>query len=99
MLRETKVLIVDLFREVVATKAQKEKLNILLVQNEQEYQNKLQKEYSYDKLFNRKSKSIIEENKQEEKNAQTTNMIVYKENIFAKIYRVFKSIFNKNSKS
>ena len=99
VLRETKVLIVDLFREVVATKAQKEKLNILLVQNEQEYQNKLQKEYSYDKLFNRKSKSIIEENKQEEKNAQTTNMIVYKENIFAKIYRVFKSIFNKNSKS
>lgn len=99
VLRETKVLIVNLFRDVVATETQKEKLNILLVRNEQEYQNKLQKEYSYDKLFNKKTKSIIAGNKKEEENVHSTNMIVYKENIFVKIYHIFKSIFNKKIKS
>ena len=90
VLRETKALIVDLFREVIATKEQKEKLNILLLQNEQEYQSKVHEKYSYDKLFNKKSKSI---------NVHSTNMIVYKENIFVKIYHILKSIFNKKTKS
>ena len=90
VLRETKAIIVDLFREVIATKEQKEKLNILLLQNEQEYQSKVHEKYSYDKLFNKKSKSI---------NVHSTNMIVYKENIFVKIYHILKSIFNKKTKS
>ena len=90
VLRETKALIVDLFREVIATKEQKEKLNILLLQNEQEYQSKVHEKYSYDKLFNKKSKSI---------NVHSANMIVYKENIFVKIYHILKSIFNKKTKS
>lgn len=90
VLRETKAIIVDLFREVIATKEQKEKLNILLLQNEQEYQNKVHEKYSYDKLFNKKSKGI---------NVHSANMIVYKENIFVKIYHILKSIFNKKTKS
>lgn len=90
VLRETKAIIVDLFREVIATKEQKEKLNILLLQNEQEYQSKVHEKYSYDKLFNKKSKSI---------KVHSANMIVYKENIFVKIYHILKSIFNKKTKS
>lgn len=90
VLRETKAIIVDLFREVIATKEQKEKLNILLIQNEQEYQSKVHEKYSYDKLFNKKTKSI---------NVNSANMIVYRENIFVKIYHILKSIFNKKTKS
>ena len=83
VLRETKALIVDLFREVIATKEKKEKLNILLLQNEQEYQSKVHEKYSYDKLFNKKSKSI---------NVHSANMIVYKENIFVKIFKAIKKL-------
>lgn len=88
VLRETKVLIVSLFREVIATKVQKEKLNIILAQNEQEYQNKLHEEYSDDKLFNKK-------NIKEEKCSNNTQIVVYTENIFLKLYHIFKGIFNK----
>ena len=97
--RETKVLIVDLFKETIATKTQKEKLNILLLQNEKEYQNKLYEKYSYDKLFNKRQNRIIVENKKEEKNENINNNVtVYKENIFFKVYQFLKSIFNKKIK-
>ncbi len=96
VLRETKVLIVNLFRDVVATAEQIEKLNIILSQNEQEYQEKLREEYSYDKLFSKEEvKDKKAETIQSENLSDSTQMIVYKENIFSKIYNFFKRIFDK----
>lgn len=90
VLRETKVLIVNLFRDVVATKVQKEKLNRILDHNEQEYQVELCEKYSYDKIFNKKNIKA-----KTEKTEKNTQMVAYKENIFFKLYYIFKRLFNK----
>lgn len=95
VLRETKVLIVGLFRDVVASDVQKERLNIILNCNEKKYQDKLNEKYKYDEIFHKKQKNI----KTEEKSAKNTQMIEYKENIFLKIYNAFKRVFNKSIQS
>ena len=59
--RETNALIVMLFRNYIATEQQKEKLDIILKQNEEEYQAKLREQYSYDKLF-KNSKELSDSN-------------------------------------
>ena len=95
VLRETKVLIVDLFRDVFANEKQKEKLEIILAQNEQKYQEELRKKYSEKELFKQKTKDI-EENVGEDNN-NNSQLVVYKENIFTKI-RSFIKRFLRESK-
>lgn len=84
--RETMVLIVILFRDIIATKEQKEKLNRILSQNEQKYQKRLNEKYNTNNLFNKKRKRIAEDN---------MKIIVYKENVFLKIYNLIKDLFKK----
>lgn len=90
VLRETKALIVALFRDVFATEEQKEKLKIILAQNEQKYQEELRKKYSEKELFKQKTKDI-EENVEENNN--NSQMVVYKEKIFTRISRFIKRFF------
>ena len=95
VLRETKALIVALFRDVFANEKQKEKLEIILAQNEQKYQEELRKKYSEKELFKQKTKDI-EENVGEDNN-NNSQLVVYKENIFTKI-RSFIKRFLRESK-
>ena len=95
VLRETKALIVTLFRDVFANEKQKEKLEIILAQNEQKYQEELRKKYSEKELFKQKTKDI-EENVGEDNN-NNSQLVVYKENIFTKI-RSFIKRFLRESK-
>ena len=94
VLRETKILIVGLFRDVVATEKQKEKLDKILAKNEQEYQNKIKEEFNYDDLFHKNKESKDE---LEKETSNSTKMTVYKENIFLKIYRLFVRKFGKKN--
>ena len=94
VLRETKAIIVDLFREVIATKEQKEKLNILLIQNEQEYQSKVHEKYSYDNLFKHKKNETLEVTNEQESIPKETSLVEYKESLFVKIINKIKNIFH-----
>lgn len=94
VLRETKTLIVALFRDVFATEEQKEKLKIILAQNEKKYQEELRKKYSKKELFKQKTKNIEEV---VEENYNNSQIVVYKENIFTKI-RSFIKRFLRESK-
>lgn len=95
VLRETKALLVILFRDTVASLKQKEKLNKILVQNEQLYQEELKLNYNYDELFSKKQKTITIEDTEKQNIEKSTQLIVYKENIFSKLYNIFKKLFNK----
>lgn len=97
ILRETKILIVMLFRDVVANKMQKEKLDIVLNQNEQQYQEKLNQKYNSDALFKKKKNIEIENEKDEkeeneEKYQNNTQMVIYKENLIKRLLRKIKDI-------
>ena len=55
-LRETNAIIVTLFRDYFATDTQKEKLERILVENEQKYQEELRKKYNPDDIFKKQEK-------------------------------------------
>ncbi len=56
MLRETNVIIVELFKNYFATQTQKEKLQKILILNEEQKQEELRKKYNPDEIFkNRKN--------------------------------------------
>ena len=94
VLRQTKVLIVNLFKEIKATEEQKDKLNRILIKNEQDYQNIAKEKYSYDNLFKKNQKDDKTVNKKDQKNS--TDMTIYKETIFTKIYSFLKKLLNKS---
>lgn len=95
VLRETKALLVILFRDTVASPKQKEKLNKILVQNEQIYQEELKSKYNYEELFLKKQKKISIEDTKKQNIDNNTQLTVYKENIFSKLYNIFRRLFNK----
>ena len=93
--KEANAIIVTLFRDFFATQTQKEKLEIILKQNEKKYQKELIEKYNPDNIF----KNQITNTKliSNEKIVKETAIVEYKKSFFEKIKSWFKSLFyNKN---
>lgn len=90
MLPETKAILFNLFRDYLATSEQRQK--IIKMQNEERQKNesKKQQQYSTD-IFKNKVEDKIENAKIKEKSHE---LIQYKENIFIKIMKRLKLLFN-----
>lgn len=87
---EANTIIIQLFREYFATERQKEILNILLLQNQNQIEQ--EKNIKYNKLFKNNRDYRIKTSPEEEK-----QLVKYEENIFTKIIRVISKIFSKKS--
>ena len=96
MLPETKAILFNLFRDYLATPEQKTK--IIRMQNEARQKNELKKQqmYNTDVFAN---KSINKTTKVDENEVKTNNeekqIVMYKENIFRRIFNKIKSLFMK----
>ncbi len=92
VLRETKAIIITLFRDFFATTTQKEKINKILLYNEQKYQEELSKKYNYNDIFSKNKKEeekiILPETSNE------NNLVPCKESIIKKIINKIKSLFS-----
>ncbi|MGN1299233.1 MAG: hypothetical protein ACI4UE_04555 [Candidatus Scatovivens sp.] len=80
-LKETNAIIVTLFRDYFATEIQKEKLQKILLINEQKYQEDLRKKYNPDDIFKKQEKNY------QEQKANTQLVEVKEENVIQKIFR------------
>ena len=89
---EANSIIVTIFRDYFATDLQKEKLKIILEQNENKYQEKKKKKYNPDNLFENRKKECM--NPYVEKN---TSLLVVKreENFFKKLINYVKKLIFK----
>lgn len=89
---EANSIIVTIFRDYFATDLQKEKLKIILEQNENKYQEQLREKYNPDNLFENRKKECM--NPYVEKN---TNLPVVKreENFFKKLINYVKKLIFK----
>lgn len=85
-LKETNIIIVTLFRDYFATSKQKEKLQKILLINEEKYQDELRKKYNPDDIFKKEEK--VEENKHEE----CVQLVEIKEENL--LQTIFKKIIN-----
>lgn len=90
--RKTNAIIVSLFRDYFATPKQKEKLEIILQQNEEKYQEELRIKYNPDNIF-KKNIDIKQEEQHEEKKNEVMLMVIEKLNIFKKIVYKIKNFF------
>ena len=81
-LRETNAIIVTLFRDYFASDTQKEKLERILVANEQKYQEELKKKYNPDDIFKKQEK--VYQKPIENENMQMIE--VKEENILQKVF-------------
>lgn len=89
ILRETRAIIISIFRDFFATTIQKEKLKKILLNNEQKYQQELKEKHNWDNIFEKNKTKI----KQDEFVENKTTMVEYKESIFTKIKNWFKRNF------
>ena len=80
-LRETNAIIVTLFRDFFATEKQKEKLQKILIDNEEKYQEELRKKYNPDDLFKKQENKVIVDEK-----IETALVEVKEENILQKVF-------------
>ena len=80
-LRETNAIIVTLFRDFFATEKQKEKLQKILIDNEEKYQEELRKKYNPDDLFKKQENKVIVDKK-----IETALVEVKEENILQKVF-------------
>jgi len=89
---EANSIIVTIFRDYFATNLQKEKLKIILEQNENKYQEQLREKYNPDNLFENRKKECM--NPYVEKN---TSLFVVKreENFFKKLINYVKKLIFK----
>lgn len=96
VLRETKAIIVGLYRDVVATDIQKEKLERILVRNQNEYYKKsMNEKFDYKELFDKKQENLKND---EVKIAEgSTQIQVYRENIIVRMFKAIKRLFSKKS--
>ena len=96
--KEANAIIITLFRDFFATENQKERLQKILLQNEEIYQNELRKKYNPDDLFKNKIQKetqiskTIEIKKVEE---QKVSLVQYKESLFSKFLNKIKSFFSR----
>ena len=92
-LRETNAIIITLFRDFFATETQKEKLQKILIENEEKYQEELRKKYNPDDIFKNKRQNIVEEIQPTEEN--TSMIVVNEEKWYKKIFNLIKSLFKR----
>ena len=93
--KETNAIIVTLFRDFFATQIQKEKLEIILKQNEKENQEELRRKYNPDNVFHNNIANV--EFNSNNSVTNETSMCEYKNSFFDKIKKWFKRLFyNKN---
>lgn len=88
ILRETSIIMIILFRDYFATTEQKEKLQKILQQNEEKYQNELREKYNPDEIFKKSEKNNLEDKEMPETMALIE---MKKDNI---IKEIFKKIMN-----
>lgn len=81
-LRETNAIIVTLFRDYFATDTQKEKLERILIANEQKYQEELRKKYNPEDIFKKQEK--VYQKPIENENMQMIE--VKEENLLQKVF-------------
>lgn len=86
--KKTNAIIVSLFRDYFATPVQKEKLERILKQNDEQNQKELTEKYNPDNIF--KKKTSINTNEQSN---EKMLIIIEKENIFKRIINKIKKIF------
>ena len=81
--------------EYLLNDEQKEFMNSLYEKNDKKIENELHEKYNPDDIFKKKKQQEIQSEIIEENSNSTYQMVEYKENIFSKILRFIKSIFNK----
>lgn len=86
--RKTNAIIIMLFRDYFATEVQKEKLEVILKQNDEKNQKKASEKYNPDNLFKKREK---EEKMQEQSNI--VSVIEYKEPLIKRIINKIKEFF------
>ena len=86
-LRETNAIIVTLFRDYFASDTQKEKLEKILITNEQKYQEELRKKYNPDDIFKKQEKLY-------QKPVENENMQMIELNEENILQKVFNKIIN-----
>ena len=91
-LKETVVILIALEQKYWANAEEKEVLNKILKENEEKHQKEMLEKYNPNNIFaNEKKENVKEEINNEEKTA----LGEVKENIFIKIKKILKKVFNK----
>ena len=85
---ESKQILTIIYQDFFCTKEEKEKLNEILIKNEEKKQKELNEKYGYEKNF-QQPKKIPDTSENKFKNEQ---LIEYKESIFHKIIRKIKQV-------
>ena len=85
---KTKLLLAMIYKNYICSEKERIEYNSILYKNEERYQNELREKYNPYDIFKK-------ENKQEEKNIQTSNnaLIEYKETFFNKFKKIILKIF------
>lgn len=89
VLRETNSIIVALYKDYFANENQKEKIDIILNNNEKKHENELMEKYKGKDIFKKQKISTIDNEK------KTQNIIKYEESFFKKIIKRIKNFFEK----
>lgn len=89
---KTNAIIITIFRDFFATNVQKEKLQKILWQNEQKYQDELKQKYSYENIFNVKK---INKGQKQMEIMEESNLVPYNESKFKRIRIWFSKLISK----
>ena len=92
---EANSIIIVLFRDYFATENQKEKLNIMLKQNEDKYQVEIRNKYNPDDIFKNRSVNTIESNTSEGIKNNNLPIEIKEENFFKKFIAYIKKLIFK----
>ena len=92
---EANSIITILFRDYFATEKQKEKLNVILKQNEDKYQEKIRNRYNPNDIFKNKSFNTIKSDTNESIKNINLPIEVKKENFFKKFILYIKNLIFK----
>lgn len=84
--REANAILVTIFRDFFATDNQKEKLNKILIKNEEIYNEKLKEKYNIDNVFKTKNKDVEQK--------ENIAIIEYKESVFKRVIKKIKDILH-----
>ena len=96
LLKETKAILPNIFRDYWASPEQKEKIKTKQQHDMQIIEEEKRKKYNPDSIFKDKQ-SIVIENIAPENNEQHTEMIEYKEQKwYQKIFNLIKNLFHRN---
>lgn len=92
---EANSIIVVLFRDYFASEKQKEKLKLILKQNEDKYQEEIRNKYNPDDIFKNRKTEIMEDNSNEEIKTNNLPIEVREKNFFNKFIAYIKKLIFK----